>query len=182
MLLIITLSSSYGFTPPNHSLFPLEGSAKWVYCVKMLEGSVTEVVKVLSVEKDVNRKVAVVSIKIAGVSSNIWSNTLEYVLKNGKIYEKWFYKTPTDVGAASFNLLLPGREVLKAGYEWTTKDIFEHESYLATGKGLAIVRHKVAGWEWVNVPAGKFYALKIISKLEAFSEVCLLYTSPSPRD
>lgn len=166
------------FTPPNHCLFPLEQGARWKYSIVSPEFSATSTWSIDTMSGAPGAKTAILSklISMAGMNNQTKS---ELSLRQNRVIEKLVDIGPAQsmVDAEAAGMLLPDLARLNRGYAW--------EVDLSAKVNFGIVEGQAAtrmfcrlGWEWVTVPAGTFYALKLLYRFSRLRGDIVLKVPP----
>jgi len=149
------------YTLLNHCLFPLENGAEWKYQA----GAATWTCTIISLSATPNSKIAILA-KRTPVEQIVAEIKSELSLRANCVYEKILAMGAAGIATPGVDLdiagmLLPDLQGLRRGHSWPINASLKIDVKIAEFQAAAQPTCQVEGWEWVTVPAGTFYALKL---------------------
>jgi hypothetical protein len=147
---------------PAPDYFPLRVGDSWKYRSTVSDAEVT--VKVVSVEKQSDGTMRYLLEKVAGVKIHDWySKTNEWVLMHRETYPE---HEGMEVKYEPAKQYLKSPLVAGATWNWKGKSITQNDVQES---------NQVIGLEMVEVPAGKFRAMKIVSQVSEGASLTKTY-------
>jgi hypothetical protein len=158
-LLTVTVVAQKSKAPvkaPAPDYFPLRVGDSWKY--RNTSGESEFTLKVVSAEKQADGTMLYLIEKLAGAKIQLWySKTSEWVLQHRESYPE---HEGLEIKYAPAKQYLRNPLVAGAKWNWAGKSVTQNDLNES---------HQVIGPEMVEVPAGKFMAMKIVSQISEAS-------------